>query len=653
MAHKISAFVYACCFVFLLPLSAAAQLPLPFRIGGALTVNDTPITSANDAGYTVRAVKTDGTPFVPAAEDTDGIDPISGWYRIDVPVFDAAEQPGGAVPGSDAMIEVLFNGQPLSVATPPDGIFTVGGSGELRQIDVEVRQQTANQPPTADAGPDQIVTEGELTALDGIGSFDPDPGDTLSFQWEQIDAGTPVILSDPTAPQPTFTAPEITGADRVLEFRLTVTDNDGQTASDEVSVTVGPSDAQAPTADAGADQTVTEGAVVTLNGANSSTPDPADTLVYEWEQISGTPTVTLSDRFDPRPSFVAPDVAPGLQTSLIFQLTVKNSAGLTDSDTVTVTILPVGNQPPIADAGSPQSVVEGAEVFLNGLGSSDPDPGDTLSYEWDQTDGPIVILSDETDPQPSFIAPEVAGAGAIFLEFLLTVRDDKNATDTDRVIVTVTEPPTEPNQPPVADAGPDRMAKAGDPVLLDGTGSRDSDGDIIAYQWDQIDGDIPVSLMGASQAEASFTAPYIQNSQLLRFRLRVIDNNGGEDTDEVTVTLLGDGQVPVADAGPDRAVREGDYAVLDGSRSHAPVGDIVSFRWVQTGGSVGVDISNPNGSKTTFFAPPVDSDALLTFQLTVTTDSGITDSDTVQYTILDSGPGPGDDDSTCFISTVN
>ncbi|MFW5635884.1 MAG: PKD domain-containing protein [Thermodesulfobacteriota bacterium] len=653
MAHKIFAFVFACCFVFLLPLTAAAQLPPPFRIGGTLTVNDTPITSDNDAGYTVRAVKSDGTPFVPAAEDTDGIDPISGWYRIDVPIFDAAEQPGGADPGSEAMIEVLFNGQPFTVTTPPNGIFTVGGSGELRQIDVEVRQQSANQPPTADAGPDQIVTEGELTTLNGIGSSDPDPGDTLSFQWEQIDAGAPVTLSDPTAPQPTFTAPEITGTERILEFRLTVTDNDGQTAADEVSVTVRTSGAQPPTADAGSDQTVTEGAVVILNGANSSTPDPADTLVYEWEQISGTPSISLSDRFDPRPTFVAPDVAPGPQISLVFQLTVENSADLTDSDTVTVTVLPVGNQPPKADAGSPQVVVEGTEVFLNGLESSDPDPGDTLSYQWDQTDGPLVMLSDDTDPQPSFIAPDVAGAGTLFLEFLLSVRDDQNATDTDRVAITVTETPTGPNQPPTADAGPDRIAVTGDRVLLDGTGSRDSDGTIIAYQWDQIDGDIPVALSGASQPEASFTAPHIQNSQVLRFQLRVIDNNGGEDTDEVTVTLLGDGQMPVADAGPDRTVREGDYAVLDGSRSHAPVGDIVSFQWVQTGGPIGVDISNPNGSKTTFFAPSVDSESLLTFQLTVTTDSGITDLDTVQYTILDAGPGPGDDDSTCFISTLH
>lgn len=653
MAHKISAFVFACCFVILLPLTAAAQLPLPFRIGGTLTVNGTPVTSDTDAGYTVRAVKTDGTPFVPPAEDTDGIDPNTGWYRIDVPIFNAAEQPGGADPGSDARIEVLFNGQPLTVTTPQNGIFTVVGSGELGQIDIEVQQQSANQPPTADAGPDQFVAEGELTTLDGIGSSDPDPGDTLSFQWEQIDAGTPVTLSDPASPQPTFTAPEISGTDRVLEFRLTVTDSDGQTASDEISVTVQPLDAQTPTADAGADQTVTEGAVVTLNGANSSTPNPADALMYEWEQISGTPAVSLSDRFDPRPTFVAPDVVPGGQTSLVFQLTVENGAELTDTDTVTVTVLPVGNQPPNADAGAPQSVMEGTEVFLNGLGSSDPNPGDTLFYQWEQTDGPMVMLSDDTDSQPRFIAPDVTGAGAVFLEFLLTVRDDENAADTDRVIITVTETPTGPNQPPIADAGPDRIAEAGDRVLLDGTGSRDSDGTIIAYQWDQIDGDIPVGLSGASQPEASFTAPDIQNSQVLRFRLRVIDNNGGENTDEVTVTLLGDGQMPVADAGPDRTVWEGDYAVLDGSRSHAPIGDIVAYQWVQTGGPVGVDISTPNGAKTTFFAPPVDSDALLTFQLTVTTGSGITDLDTVQYTIIDSGPGPGDDDSTCFISTLD
>lgn len=638
-------------FLFLLPLTALGQLPPPpFRIGGTLTVNGTLITSDNDDGYTVRAVKTDGTSFAPPAEDADGIDSSSGWYLFDVPILDAAEQPGGAAPGSGAVIEVLFNGQKLSVTDPLAGEFTVGNSGENRRIDVEAQQQTANQPPVADAGPDQIVAEGELTTLDGSGSSDPDPGDALSFLWEQIDAGASVALSDPSAVQPTFTAPDIVSAERILEFRLTVADGDTETATDTVSVTVRPQSGQAPSADAGPDQIVIQGTVVALDGSDSSTPDPTDTLAFEWNQISGGIPVALSDPFDPMPTFVAPNVGSGGEIIIGFRLTVENSTGQTDSDTISVTVRPNGNQPPVADAGPNQTVIEGTEVFLDGGGSFDPDSGDDISFQWEQIDGPSASLSNDTDQQPVFVAPNAGAAGVAILEFRLTVRDAANETSADTVIITVKTAPST-LLPPEANAGPDRIAEIGDIVLLDGTGSQDPDGVIISYQWLQIDGETTVSLTGASEPEATFTAPNVQNSQVLRFQLRIIDDSGLDAIDQVAVTLVGDGLMPVADAGPDRTVQEGDTAVLNGSKSHAPLGEIIAYRWTQTGG-IGVKISNPAARVTTFTAPAIEEDQILTFQLAVTDDADITDFDTVQITLLDLGPGPGDEDSSCFISAL-
>jgi len=61
--------------------------------------------------------------------------------------------------------------------------------------------------PTADAGPDQTVNEGDTVTLDGSNSSDLDDG-IASYLWDQT-GGTPVPLSDPTAVQPTFTAPDV------------------------------------------------------------------------------------------------------------------------------------------------------------------------------------------------------------------------------------------------------------------------------------------------------------------------------------------------------------------------------------------------------------------------------------------------------------
>ena len=88
---------------------------------------------------------------------------------------------------------------------------------------------------------------------------------------------------------------------------------------------------------------------------------------------------------------------------------------------------------PIANAGGNQTVMQFDKVTLNGTSSTDPD-GDPLSFNWTQTDGPPVVLSNYTAESPMFNAT-LDGV----LEFLLTVVDTSNLTDTDSVTITVNE----------------------------------------------------------------------------------------------------------------------------------------------------------------------------------------------------------------------
>jgi hypothetical protein len=96
----------------------------------------------------------------------------------------------------------------------------------------------ANSAPTANAGVDQTNIEPWVTVtLDGTGSSDPDLGDTITYAWSQT-GGTSVTLSDPTAAQPTFTAPGTIAGD-TLTFSLVVTDNHGASSSaDTMTVAV-------------------------------------------------------------------------------------------------------------------------------------------------------------------------------------------------------------------------------------------------------------------------------------------------------------------------------------------------------------------------------------------------------------------------------
>ena len=102
-----------------------------------------------------------------------------------------------------------------------------GGDGE---------DATANRLPTADAGPDQTVDAGSVVVLIGSGS-DSD-GEIASYEWIQA-VGSTVVLSNADQAMASFVAPDV-DADTTLTFRLTVTDDHGATADDEVSVTVQP-----------------------------------------------------------------------------------------------------------------------------------------------------------------------------------------------------------------------------------------------------------------------------------------------------------------------------------------------------------------------------------------------------------------------------
>ena len=113
----------------------------------------------------------------------------------------------------------------------------------------QFRFGSTNAPPIANAGPDQIVTPGQVVQLDGSGSSDPD-GTIVQYTWTYVGStppGLPASLSDPGSVKPTV----YIGAAGVYVFQLVVKDNGGLTSAPaKVTIRTG------PVANAGPDQTV-------------------------------------------------------------------------------------------------------------------------------------------------------------------------------------------------------------------------------------------------------------------------------------------------------------------------------------------------------------------------------------------------------------
>ena len=293
------------------------------------------------------------------------------------------------------------------------------------------------------------------------------------------------------------------------------------TATHTISASFGTGN-QPPVADAGPDQAVSAtSATVTLNGVNSCDAGGPGITSYLWTQIGGT-KVSLSNRKAAQTSFKVPHSTAlwGYSSpigALTFQLTVTNASGLKSTDTCIVNVVST-KAPPIANAGSDQTVNEGVKVQLNGSQSTDPGNGG-LKYSWQQIDGPKnVKLSNSKVSQPYFTAPSVAGS----LSFRLTVTNGSGLKSSDICYVNVTSA----SVAPAAVAGPTQTAPAGSVVTLDGTSSEDSSGGIASYLWRQQRG-APAVLSDPTSASPYFTstdAGPLGNS--LTFRLTVKDSFG-------------------------------------------------------------------------------------------------------------------------------
>lgn len=266
-----------------------------------------------------------------------------------------------------------------------------------------------------------------------------------------------------------------------------------------------------PIADAGPDRSGFAGELLELAGRGT---DADGRIVrYQWD-FDGNGEYDWESGLDGRAAFNYSSTGSYRAT-----LRVTDDRGASDTDPCNVTIT-YRNRPPVALAGDDLTLFTGEMCVLNGSGSYDPDEehGDHIArFNWSCTNHEVEL--EDADTATPFFSSDVPN---VYI-FELTVEDTNGLLSSvaDTVNVTILE---RPNRLPVADATRTaRSALVGQKVILDGSRSRDSDGNVVGYDW-ACESHNGVTIENRTDVRAEFTA---EEEDTYSFSLRVMDDRDG------------------------------------------------------------------------------------------------------------------------------
>lgn len=413
--------------------------------------------------------------------------------------------------GSTASVSVL----PAATTT-----YTVTATDQCGRTTTDQVAVIVGTPPVIDAGTNTSICPGGNTTLSATGG--------ISYSWDNgLGAGNGVSVS-PAA---------------TTVYTVTGTAANGCSATDVVTVTV----TAGPTVNAGSDQTICQGANISVSGSGAQT--------YSWNN-----GVSNGVSFSPA-------------STQTYTVTGTDANGCQGTDQVTITVNPL----PAVDAGAPQAVCSGGSVILNGSGAQAYTwnngvtngvsflPASTQTYTVTGTDANGCQNTDQVTVSvntPSAVdagsAQSVCQGGAIILTgsgaqtytwnngvtngvsfvpastqtYTVTGTDANGCQSTDQVVVTV-------NPLPGVDAGNSQSVCQGTSVTLSGSGGQ-------TYTWNN----------GVTNG-----VPFVPASTQT-YTVTGMDANGCQNTDQVVVTV---NPGPTVNAGADQSVCTGASVTLTAS----------------------------------------------------------------------------------------
>ena len=481
------------------------------------------------------------------------------------------------------------------------------GATAVSNVQVTVNA-AANSAPTANAGADQTITL-PISTVSLSGSGTDTDGTISAYSWTKISGPASVTITNANSASTTVS----TLVQGVYVFQLKVTDNNGATAVSNVQITVNIAPNIPPTADAGADQTITlPTSTVSLSGSGKDTDGSISS--YSWTKISGPASGTITNA-----NSASTTVTTLVQGVYVFQLKVTDNGASTAVSNVQITVNPAANIAPTANAGADQIItLPTSTVSLSGSGT---DTDGTISgYSWTKISGPASGTITNANSSSSTVTGLIQGV----YQFQLKVTDNNGATGVSNVKVTVI---VAANIPPTANAGADQSITLPlNNVSLTGSGT-DADGTVVSYAWTKISGPA-ATITNDTSANTSVTG-LVQG--VYQFQLKVTDNNGATATSNVQVTVSDAANIsPTGNAGANQSITLPVNTVLLNGKGTDPDGTISAYNWTKISGPAVGNITNTASAATSVTGCVRGA---YKFQLKVTDNDGASGLSTVQITV--------------------
>lgn len=491
-----------------------------------------------------------------------------------------------------------IGGTASTIATPNasttniSGLTTIGSrtykltvtdnQGATGTDTVIVLVNAANVPPVANAGADKIITLPTNTVT-LVGSGTDADGTISAYLWSFVSVpatATPNFGSQSTAGT---TVNNLTVAG-LYTIQLQVTDNQGATGTDQMTITVNPQPTPPPVVTPGPNQTLTLPTSASAFAGNATAVSPATSIsVHTWSFVSGpgpTPTITTPGGYT---SAVSGMITVGSYT---FQLSATDNLGHTTTATMVILVNPAPNQPPVAHAGADQTItLPTNSVSLNGSTSTDPD-GSIVAFLWSKISGPASFTIVSASQAITTVNNLTAGV----YQFTLRVTDNVGATGLDTVQITVNAA----NVPPTVTVGANQtITLPTSSVTLVATAS-DPDGSIATYAWTKISG--PAGGTISTPAAATTNVTGYTNAGTYIYQVVVTDNQGatGSTTTQITVNAaIPPNQPPVVNAGANQTITLPVNSVTQAGSATDPDGTVVSYQWTKISGPATFTIVTP------------------------------------------------------------